>query len=219
MTEVPNYPSNSHKASEEKTADVPKEDRKKLQKVVSGVVVARKPSMFKRLNEAFTGDDARTVGSYILFDVVVPAAKNMILDSVTQGAERAMFGEVRTRRSSGLSSTTRSNYTGYSRMTSRPTMRAMEPDEPRGISRRARATHDFSEITLPTRGDAEAAVAGMNVVMGDYGVVTVSDLYELVGITGSFVDHKWGWNDLRTVRIQRVRNGYLLDMPRPEPIE
>ena len=52
-----------------------------------------------------------------------------------------------------------------------------------------------------------------------YQSATVADLYELVGVQGSYTDDKWGWVDIRGAGITRVRNGYLLDLPRPQPLD
>ena len=37
-----------------------------------------------------------------------------------------------------------------------------------------------------------------------------ADLYDLVGINGSYTDNKYGWTHLRSTDVQRVRDGYLL---------
>lgn len=81
------------------------------------------------------------------------------------------------------------------------------------MSRQARAAHDFDEIVLETRGDAEIVIEKLRDTLAQYDVVTVADLYDLVGITGSFTDNKWGWYNLRDARVSPVRGGYLLDLP------
>jgi hypothetical protein len=50
-----------------------------------------------------------------------------------------------------------------------------------------------------------------------YEVVTVADLYELVGTEPTHVDTTWGWTNLKGAGVARVRGlGYLLDLPEPE---
>lgn len=87
------------------------------------------------------------------------------------------------------------------------------------MSRRGRSTHDFDEIILATRVEAEEVVDRLFDLVGRYESASVSDLYSLVGISGNFTDEKWGWTDLRGAGVERVRNGYLLDLPRPEPLD
>lgn len=216
-----NYPANTHKSKEAvaQKQDVPEKPR--LEKVADGE--HRKKGLGKKIKETFTGDDARNVGEYVLFDVVIPAAKAMISDAVTQGVERTLFGEVRRPRTGGASSRGGA-YTSYNRMsTSRPAGsmgRAFESEgNDRGLSKRARATHDFGEIVIGDRGKAEVILDRMGDTLEMYGLVTVSDFYDLAGITGSYTDDKWGWYDLRGARVLRDKAGYLIDLPQPSPVD
>ena len=213
---IQNYPSNAHKAKVESKRPVKKEEepKPKFEKVADGT--HRKKGLGKKVAETFTGDDARTVGEYVLFDVVIPAAKTMISDAVGQGVERMLFGEARRPRSSS----TRSNYTSYNtiRTGSSSPGRAFEADGPT-LSKRARTNHDFGEVVLPDRGKAEIVIERMGDALDAYGVVTVTDFYDLVGITGSYTDDKWGWYDLRSARVVRDRAGYFIDLPSPSPVD
>lgn len=208
-----NYPANSHKAKVEKAAPT----EKKVESVVTGKVVQRKKPLGAKIAETFAGEDAKSVGDHILFDVLIPAAKAAISDAASQGVERLLFGEVRSRRATS-SVTSRTNYTSYNRPVSSPG-RAFEPDGARSMSRRARATHDFNEIVLEDRGQAEGVLDGMGALIDKYDICTVSDLYDLVGITGNYTDDKWGWTDLRGAEVRRIREGYLLNLPRPVAID
>lgn len=87
------------------------------------------------------------------------------------------------------------------------------------MSSRGRATHDFDEIILPDRGEAQAVIDGMFETLQRYQVVTVADLYALVGISGNFTDNKYGWDDLSGASILRIRGGYLLDLPKAELLD
>ena len=55
--------------------------------------------------------------------------------------------------------------------------------------------------------------------METYGLVRVADLYDLVGITGSYTDNKYGWTNIRNVEPIRVRDGYMLKLPKAMPID
>lgn len=90
------------------------------------------------------------------------------------------------------------------------------------MSRRARETHDFDEILLETRAEAEEVLAKLGDMINRYDSVSLSDLYQLVGLTPTYTDEKWGWTNLEEASYSRVRNGgqpvYLLNLPRPEPL-
>lgn len=208
------FPGNASKAEKE-----PDPDSKNVEKVVTGEVVRRKKPLGKRIKEIFVGGDARSVGNYVMFDVLVPAAKDTIADIVSQGIERMLFGEARStsRRTGFRPSGGSPGYVSYNRFSpSQPTRR----EEPRAqISRRARASHDFDEIILSTRIEAEEVIDRLFDLVARYETATVADLYELVGVTGNYTDDKWGWTDIRGAGVTRVRNGYLLDLPRPEPLD
>src|SRR5690606_17881328 len=109
---INNYPPNTHKSKDSESKRPQKEnaEKPKFEKVADGE--HRKKSLGKKISETFTGDDARSVGEYVLFDVVIPAAKTMISDAVGQGVERMLFGEARRPRTGGGS---RTNYTSYNR--------------------------------------------------------------------------------------------------------
>lgn len=201
------YAANSHKS---KKRDKPNTDDKKVDRVIEGKVVVKKRGFWRKLNEALTSDDSQSVGSYIMWDVLIPAFKSMILDAGSQGLERALYGEVRAKSRPG------EGRVAYNRM-----YKGSTPirEGRREISNSARRSHDFREIILETRSEAEEVIDRLVDLIDSYDVATVSDLYDLVGITGNFVDEKWGWNDLRSAKATRVREGYLLELPRPEPID
>jgi hypothetical protein len=213
------FPSNRHKDKAEDT--VVKPEKKEVTQVTQNQVVQRKKSVGKRLTETFVGGDARSVWAFVALDVLVPAARDMLADAVSQGAERMIYGEAQSvgrrsgRRPSGGQHISYNKYSGSRRLG--------PPDERSrheiGMSRRARAAHDFNEIVLATRIEAEEVLERLFDLLEKYEVATVADLYDLVGITGTHVDDKWGWVDLRGANIRRVRDGYLLDVPRPEPLD
>lgn len=205
-----NYQSNSNKKRVAEKKEEPTE-KKKVEKVIEGEVIKRKKPLRRKLAETFTGEDMQSVGNYILFEVIIPASKTMISDAVSQGVERTLFGET-IRRSPGAASRPQQRHTSYHKMYSPNDDRVAGP---RQMSSRAKATHDFDEVILPNRGDAEAVLEGLDLLIAEYDVATVADLYELVDITGSFQDDKWGWSDIRGASVTRVSQGYLLNLPRP----
>lgn len=197
----------------------PEAEEKKVQQVTQSEVVRRKKPVGKKIAETFVGGDARSVWAFVALDVLVPAAKDMLADAVSQGVERMIFGEARsTSRRTGRRPGD-GPYISYNRMSG---SRQRVGPEPRGrmeLSRRARASHDFDEIILGTRAEAEEVVDRLFDLVAQYDSATLSDLYDLVGVSGSYTDNKWGWFDLRGAGVQRIREGYLLNLPKPEPLD
>lgn len=192
---------------------------KKVEKIVEGEVRTRKTPLGKRFMQTFVGGTAKSVWSYVLLDVLIPAAKDTIADAVSQGIEKMLFGEGRsTSRRTGYRPGSSNPYTSYNRYSSSPSPREHRREDPR-LSRRARASHDFQEIILATRHEADEVIDRLFSLVSQYDHATVNDLYDMVGISGDFTDEKWGWTDLRGAGVTWIRNGYLLDLPRPEPLD
>ena len=68
-------------------------------------------------------------------------------------------------------------------------------------------------------GEARDVLARMDELIDTYGMVSVADLYDLVGISGNYTDNKYGWTNIKSARIVRVRDGYRIEMPRAMVIE
>jgi len=203
-------PSNSRNLRDEPVG--PKVERQKIEPIVKGGVVRKRRSPGKRFREMFVGGDARSVGQYVVLDVLLPALKDMVADAGSQGLERLIFGETRVRgRRPG-----QSGYVNYSRFSA---SRTPEREPRREMTRRGRSTHDFDEIVLDSRGEAEEVIDRLFDLVSQYDQVTVADLYDLVGITGNYTDERWGWTDIRGAQVVHTRSGYLLDLPRAEPLK
>lgn len=206
LSDPRDLPSNSNKSK--------KVDKKpKIEPVVKGEVKIKKPSIASRVKDNATGDDARSVGEYIIFDVLLPAGKRAVADSVSQGIEMLLFGRTRPRTSANHHPATR--YTSYSR----PSY-ANEPPYPRDRNpRRYRdeAGYNFNDIILEDMVEAEMVLDRLTDLIDDYGSATVGDLYDLVGVTrNGYTDRAMGWTTIGGSTVRAVRDGYVLILPRPE---
>jgi hypothetical protein len=215
MPENIDYQSNTRK-DKEKAKNKEGRPEKKLEKVVTGDVVVHKKSIGRRVKDIFVEADFRSVGVYIVMDVLIPAAKNMMVDAGTKGIERIFYGESAIRRRNfgpGPRFTYQSpisrSYREPERIRYGPVAQAL----PRAVSR---SRDDF---ILASREEADLVLERMNDVIDTYEVVTVADYNELVGFPTTPVDNKWGWIYLGDVQIRQIREGYLIDLPSPEPIQ
>jgi hypothetical protein len=192
-----------------------KPEKQPILKVVDGDVVRKKKTLTTRIREMFFDDDSKSVFEYVIQDVLIPSAKDMINDAVSQGMERLIFGDSKrsnkppTRSSVFGGGSNRVNYNRYSSSSTR-----REPNRPR-----SRSSHDFDDIIIPTRGEAEQVLERLGDIVDKYETASVRDLFELVGEEFHHTDEKWGWTDLREAHVRRVNNGYLLKLPPTEPID
>lgn len=197
------YKGNSHKSREVNSEETLVS--KKVEQIATGK--ARKKTEARKLADNFIAEDMHSVKEYILQEVLIPTAKKVISEVVTNSIDMLLYGEVKSKKRSQNDS--RISYTKYYER---------ERDYERGVRTRTRG-YDYDDIILDTRREAEEVLDRMQDLIDSYDVVSVADLYDLVGITGSYTDNKYGWTQLRNADVQRVRDGYLLKLPKALPFE
>lgn len=203
-----NYKPNSDALKEQRTRQRPEE--KKVEKVVTGIVKTKKKSKINNFMGNIISEDAKSVKSYVFGEVLIPAIKKAISDIVTDGIDIILYGESRGRNK--RSTADRVSYRNYyDDRGTRPRM-----NERQAIMA---GSYSYDDIILSSRGEAEDVLARMDELMDTYGLVRVADLYDLVGITGNYTDNKYGWTNIRNADIIRVRDGYMIKMPRAVPID
>lgn len=193
-----NYQSNSFKSKELEA----KQPEKKLTKVANAKL--KKKSEIQKIAETFVAEDLNKVKNAVLMDVIVPAVKKVISDIVTNGIDMLLYGEVKHNK------TTTTSKIGYNSM--------YNSQNQTNAARVARSSYIYNDIILSSRGEAEEVLNQMNEIIGTYGVVSVADLCEIVGVTGEFTDNKYGWSDIRDAYVERSKDGYMLKLPRALPI-
>lgn len=191
------YKPNSYKSKKEMG------EKKEVRKVTHGNAKVKKKSGLTKFTDIFIQDDIENVKSYIVTDVLIPAGKKLISDVVNS----ILYPGGGNRNNNPASKV---HYTSYNSISSNPTPR---------YSGGARRTYDYDDLVFPTRADAEAVLMGMDEILNQYTVVSVADFYDLAGATGSYTDNKYGWSDIRSAHIERVRDGYIVRLPRAMPID
>ena len=197
------YTNNSFKAKEEK------KERTEKQAVVSKTPKTRKKSEIQKAAGLFISEDASTVKEHLIQDVVIPTAKDLIVNVITDAVNIIFWGS--TRRKSGSGSRI-----GYA-------SRFDEVRDPRDRDRdkrRDRTAIEYDDIIFDNRGDAEAVLANMDACLEQYGVVTVLDLFDFAGVTThNYMADRYGWKNLSTAEVRRIRDGFIIDLPRAFPID
>lgn len=193
------YKSNSHKSRQNQNDDIPE---KKVEKVVSGSVKSKKKNGLQKITNVFVPEDVDDVKSYIFEDIVVPAVKDIILDAVR--AFLGVNGTSRGRSSTSSKISYRKYYDDRDRRDSAPA--------------RTRTGYDYDDIILETRGEAEDVLERMEELIDMYQLVSVADFYDLVGVSGNYTDNKYGWTNVRNASVVRVRDGYMIKLPKALPL-
>lgn len=210
---IEDFPGNSQRPVPSSARDTPPAEEPKLSKVVTGTTVRRKKSLGRRLLNTFFGGDSG-VFSYLLKEVLVPALQDVATDVVKQGIDKAVYGEVRTPRSARGSSGVSRTHVSYDRASS---VRASHsPVRRPAVPQRSSLTVD--DIVLDSLIDAQTVTGEIYDVLRRYNVISLANVYELVGQTPNFTDHKYGWYELDDMDVKRIGSQYLLILPDPEPL-
>lgn len=176
---------------------------KKVEKVISGTAKTKKKTGLTKMADVFIEDDVDSVKSYIVGDVIIPTIKKTIYDVITGSLDMFFFGgtgEGRTR--STAEKVSYRNYSSYSnKRNTRPNTRSV-------------TGYSYDEVVLDSRGEAEEVLSRMDELVGMYGVVSVADFYDLVGVSCQYTDNKYGWTNIRNAQVMRVRDGYMIKLPK-----
>jgi len=213
-----NYQGNS-KLDREVAAE-PIKAEPKIKKIEGVNVIKTKKSVGRRIKENFGGQDLKTVGLFLLMDVVLPKSRDLIFDLISEGAHRSIYGEP-TRRSGPSSSSivgsSRIRATNYGAASRSPIVGSASVSAPT-LSAQERSSFDFSGLNFQSVDKAQEVLERMADAIEEYGTVSVADFYDAIGATGTgFTDQTHGW-DARAfagATVQRSRMGYYLNLPSP----
>lgn len=178
--------------------------------VVQGKVSHKKQPVGKRLRESLGLEETRTVGDYLVWDVLVPALKDTVAEVVKKGIDVFLYGGTSSAPKKG-GKKSHVSYEGYYSGSNRGDYKSYKGDR--------RASTDFRDFVFDERRDADVVLNEMCEIVDTYGFCKVSDFYSLVGETErTYTDHGYGWDALGSASVERVRDGWVLDLPRPIPL-
>ena len=201
------FKSNSHKAKEENLPD-----KKKVEKVIKGDVKTKKKSSSQKLAEVFISEDITNVRSYIFSDVLIPALKDTLYEAVTSGLSMLLGGEGGSIGFNRSSSKSKESYNKYYKSSSRTGSTSTRSGQ--------NSRYKYDDILFDSRGEAEEVLDVLTGLIEEYGMVSLLDFHDAVGVPSNYTDDKYGWCDLRTAAIAGNRSsGYIIKMPRIMPLD
>ena len=183
------------------------EEKKHLDKVVTGNVTIKKKSEGRKILEKIfpsAGSDLKTT---LMDDVIFPMLKNGLWEAVGRILWPNGDGPVR---SSSFGGGTRINYSGFSKP------QARQHYIPAGST----VGFDYDRIAFETRGDAEAVLMALDENIDAYGFATVGAFYEAAGVTTNNAQvEKFCWRSIGDAKVAQVGGGWIIRMPRPMPLD
>lgn len=194
---------------EKATEEVMPAERQKAEQIVS--VKERKKGIFERLVVGIVGPDGLVgIGKYLSNEIIIPAVKDIVVNSLTSGINMAVYGDDRPRGGRAYNRNgSRVNYTSYS---SSPERNRTAP------SRDTNRRNDVGYYELEDRDSARKVLEGLLDLARQYQYATVADYYDMIGVETEFTHANFGWSydTLVTTPIMSAgRNGYIIDLPRP----
>lgn len=207
------FPSNSQKAK----ATEPE----KIEPVTTAKTTGRRRrGLGRQFKDTFFDGTGKGAMNYAVQERILPTIRELMHDAVTDVVDHLFFGDRHNGRRSRPASHSAPwgtpvpgnvDYTGKSKSS---------PQQTRTLSSQARARHDFGEIVIPSKVEANDVIDNMYELLSRQGMVSVADLFALTGIRPDHTDMKWGWTSLRGTRPVHVRklDGYILDLPEPEEL-
>lgn len=195
---------NSDKYREESSA---KQDKPKIEKMTTTEVKTRKKSLGTKFAETFLAEDIRDVKSYVVHDIIIPTAKDLVFNALNGVLEGLLYGTGGARKNRD-SNRSKASYTAY--------YKSGSDRNERKSATRSGDVYDYEEILFANMGEAAGVLDALTEYAEEYGQVSVGEFYDAVGKTGEFTDRKYGWfkDDLRNVKPRRVHGGYILTLPK-----
>lgn len=194
-----------------------KEAKKDIKPVTSAKI--KEKGIGDKFKEAVIAEDGKDVLKWLFKEKVIPESKNIFVDMVFEGLSMLL----------GTSRRSNSNRTDYASVSRSYTYNSNgysygnysgSSSKKNDVKENTRS--DFRDIVYKSKDDANEVLSSLQSFAEEYDRTSVSDLYELSGFTAkAFTDNNYGWTFpmLMNVPIKRVREGYILDLPNPIPID
>ena len=212
------------KSSISRTPSDDDSERHEVKKIVTGS--KKKKPLSTRFKETFLSEESDGIGSFILWDLLIPAAKDTFYDLVMGVLGISLYGDSSSRGGRGgnrrSSNVIRGGYRDYA-----ASSKVSNRDDDRRYGRRNRRFVDDIAIPdtydngrrIPARTNAMDVLKDMQDLIVDYGRCTVADYYGMVGQDWDPMDKNWGWTNLDRVTIKMIPGGdCILDLPQIEQV-
>lgn len=200
----------------------PKQTIQKIEEP-KGVVIKKKKSLGVQFKEAFIIEDARDVGDYILWDIIVPSIKRTLHDIMVGCADRIFYGEGSVPsslyRENGVTRVQPVNYRVISSKKAANTVSSRQNAAPK-----SRASFDVLDLIFRLEDYDKLCKAFNDMVeyLDTYGQLSVDQYADILsqrfeGVPQPYYTaQEWGWKSLSNASIINVPGGgYTIKMPSP----
>lgn len=181
---------------------------KKVNPVIPGAKPVTRPAT-RRFMDYMFAESPKSLAGKVGRDVIVPRLKAGFEETVRSFLSGMLWGNGGSPVNQMIKGQTmRVGGMNYSQITPSTTGLAIQANQ-------SRTGGNYQDIVMPSQQQAEVVLANMFDLLNEYRVVTVANLYELANMSAAISDYNFGWTSLDGARISKVREGFLLELPRP----
>ena len=187
----------------------------KTGKTIKGSATKKPLTFGEKLKRAFVKEDAKDIGDYILFDIVIPGVKYALFDTLVGIASQTLGVPIseanrnlrnRTGRP-GLGGSDRpfKDYAAQSRLGNRErNSRSLNYDR-----------FKVTDVVFEYKEDAMSLLEQMNDICDEYGWFSVADFYDKAGIEEGtvYTNNNYGWHNVEGATVVFEGSGYIINLP------
>lgn len=174
-------------------------------------------SVWEKFKDSFRNEDSKSVGDYVIFDVLVPAMKKTVIDMVTNGVNMLFYGGYRnpqnTYPSGGVT------YRNYNQQYNTPN-RVYGSNQIAPAAQTRLNVFDYRLLWWNSKGEADFILDQLRDILSQYPVVRVSDLFDLGRQQCPYTAERYGWTNLMNAQSYMGQDGHwYLDLPKAMPLD
>ena len=194
----------------------------KFQAVIEGGAEVKKQTGIGKFFRQLFAEDMQTVRDTFKKDVLIPFVQDGMSGIFHDGIDLLIYGHKgynRNSRTRGMfnSMKTTLNRDKYYSSSLDSRRYSRDDDDDRDVE-----ICEDNLIKFKSKAKAVAVLDAMTDALDRFPAISVSDMYDIAGITdikADFTEKNWGWTDVAGSRVRRAFGGwYYLDLPRVEDI-
>lgn len=188
------------------------------------------PTQTTKMKQITTGTSRDNKKKNIVSEILEPIVTRSISDIVVQGlamvsdiiigvVDMKLYGENRHKSSSTFIGRNYNSLYRSNTILSQPLRGNLSNQNLSSLYHNPSNGFRLQEVVVPTRGDAELVIDALCEKIDIFGIATVGDYYDAVGIKTSAIDFKYGWVNLSSASKHRTFDGYAIILPTPKPLD
>lgn len=197
--------------------------KEKIEPVISQTHLAKRSP--NRAMRTMFPESLKSVGGYILRDIIVPAVKNLLDDTISKGTHALLWGN----NAAPQRNRTREDSVSYERYYTKASS-SKKPSNSSTLSSKYsnHSVYDYADVEFETKAEADKVLSHMRAAVSRYKVCSVRDMYDYAGtvdseghVVGRPVDARYGWYNLDDDNIGVAMYGgkWYLNLPKAVPLD